>query len=189
MKFARILFGLASFSLVVPSQAVAHHTTSHASCAPVFKCLFGGCWYELLNNPAFSGTHSSCTGWSGATVTTSTDCFNSAAAVITPGVTSMQQSFSVPSGTTGTLELIVEFATLGTPASASDRLVFDLYEGLTLRETISISTMNSALYCHGEAHYFDDFNYASRNLKLVVRAISATPGVTYHINSVDLFAP
>jgi hypothetical protein len=188
VKLARIVLALASFSLVIPPPAAAHHTPSHASCAPVQHCLFAGCWYDLLNNPDFSGTHPSCTSWANLTTTNSSVCFNEAAAVITPGGSNTRQNFSVPSGTTGTLELHLEFGTIGTPTSLSDRLVFYLYEGFTFRESITIYPMNSPFSCHQETHYFDDFNYAGKNLRLDIRAFYATPGVKYHINYIQLYA-
>ena len=190
MKTACLKLATALVLVLALSQPVAaHHTPSHSQCAPVQYCLFAGCWYELLNNPEFGGTYPTCTNWVGASVTSSPDCFNSNAAVLSPSSSLFTQNFTVPAGSSGILhDIAVEFATLGgTPASTSDRILLELWEGGILRKRITIYTMNSPTYCHREDHSFGTTNFAGKNLQLRVRGLFSTPGISYRINSIQIF--
>lgn len=189
MKFASMILALAVFPLATTEPAFAHHTPSDPYCAPVFYCVGNGCFYDLLNDPNFSGTHPSCIGWGDyPTISFSSAC-NSNASILAGGDPAIWQNFIVPSGTTGTLNLAVGFATAGTPTSLSDRLQFYLRDtSETLLEYRTIYTKNSPLSCHREDLFFNKYNYAGRSLYLSVRAIYGTPGVTYHIDWIQIFA-
>jgi hypothetical protein len=189
MKTARLRLATALVLVLTLSRPVAaHHTPSHNQCAPILYCLFAGCWYELLNNPDFSGTPASCTNWVGASVTSSADCWNSNAAVLSSGSSVFTQNFTVPADSAGTLEIGLEFATLGgTPASTSDRILLELYEGTLLRKRVTIYTMNSPTYCHREDFSYGTTSFAGKNLQLRVRALFGTPGISYRINWVQIF--
>ncbi|HBL26491.1 MAG TPA: hypothetical protein DD490_06620 [Acidobacteria bacterium] len=177
------MLALVLFSLVVTPPVAAQ-----SSCAPVSYCLFAGCWYELLNNSNFSGTQATCTNWNGVGLTTSSQCYNSAAAVLSPSSGTFTQNFYVPADSVGSLDIALEFATIGTPTSLSDKIVLELYEGTTLRKRIIIYTLNSATSCHREDYSFGTNTFAGKNLQLRVRGIYLTPGVSYHINWMQIFA-
>jgi hypothetical protein len=165
----------------------AHHTTADSTCAPIQHCLFAGCWYEVLNNPNFSGTYPTCTDWSNISVSTSSECFNSKVTTLTPTSGAFSQSFAVPSDATGLLNIALEFATLGTPASWRDTIVVELYEGGLLRSRLFLDTPGMPTSCHREDLSFGT-GYAGRNLQLRVRASFGTVGVSYKVNSVVIFA-
>jgi hypothetical protein len=172
-------------ALVIPQAVAAHHTPSHSTCAPVEYLQFGG-FYELLNDPQFIGTHSSCTPWSSASVTTSAACSNNKVAVVTPGGGYFSQNFTVPADSTGELDLRVIYADIGTPASTGDRIVFELYEGSTLRGWTSVYTIGASP-CHSVDKGFGSTDYSGKNLQLRVWAPFVTPGVSYHIDMIQIF--
>lgn len=186
LKQPRLMLVLIVSLLFISRPADAHDTTTHSTCAPVSYCAAFSCWYELLNNPNFSGTYATCTNWVNASVSASSACFNSNVATLTSTSGAFTQNFSVPSDAVGTLDLYIEFATLGTPASYLDKLVFELYEGATLRKTVAIGTQGINTSCHGEVLTLSLTNYAGRNLQLRVSAVVATAGVSYKINDVQL---
>jgi hypothetical protein len=173
--------------LSASGPAAAHHTTTHSTCAPVSYCGLLGCYYELLNNPEFSGTYATCTNWFNAAISTAAECSNSKVATVTSTSGAFTQNFSVPSDAVGTLDLGIEFATIGTPASALDKVVFELYEGTTLRKTIAIATQGIDTSCHREDLTLSLTPYAGRNLQLRVGAVFVTAGVSYKFNWVQLF--
>jgi len=169
--------------LLAPASA----RPADAACAPVPYCLFAGCWYNLLNNEGFSGT--TCTpDWSGASITTSNLCSNSAAAVLSQSTGTFTQNFYVPTDVVGTLDISLEFATIGTPASPYDRILLELYEGTSLRKRIVVYTEDSVTYCHREDFSFGTNTYAGKTLQLRVRGVYTTPGVSYHVNTVQVYA-
>lgn len=172
----------------IARPAAAHHTTTHSDCAPLEYCLFAGCWYEVLNNHTFNGTYSTCTDWSNISVSTSSECFNGKVTTLTPTSGAFTQNFSVPSDALGTLDIAIEFAILGTPASSLDKIVLELYEGTTLKSTINIPTQGISTYCHREDRSFVGSGYAGKNLQIRVGANFATLGVSYKVNSVVIFA-
>lgn len=174
-------------ALAIPQTVAAHHTPTHSTCAPVEYFLLGG-FFELLNDQQFNGAHPSCTPWSSANVSTSSACSNHKVAVLTPGAGYFSQNFTVPADSTGILDLRVFYAKVGTPASTGDRMVFELYEGSTLRTWVSIYTKSGVSTCHTVDKGFGSTNFAGRNLQLRVWAPIATPGVTYHIDMIQIFA-
>ena len=176
---------VSAFSIARP--AAAHHTTTHSTCAPIMYCLFGGCWYEVLNNPEFSGTYATCTNWSNTSVSTSSECFNSKVTTLTSTSGAFTQNFSVPSDAVGALEIAIEFATLGTPSSSLDKIVLELYEGTTRIGVREIPTQGISTSCHREDRSFG-YGYAGKNLQIRVGANFATSGVSYKVNSVVFFA-
>jgi hypothetical protein len=187
VKLQRLMLALILCALPIARPAAAHHTTTHSTCAPIMYCLFAGCWYEVLNNPEFSGTYSTCTNWSNISVSTSSECFNSKVTTLTTTSGAFTQNFSVPSDATGTLDIALEFATLGTPSSSLDKIVLELYEGTTLRSTINIPTQGISASCHREDRSFGT-GWAGKNLQIRVSANYATLGVSYKVNSVVFFA-
>lgn len=175
-----------AMTLAIPQMVAAHHTSTHSACAPVEYFNFGG-FFELLNDQEFNGTHPSCTPWSSANVSTSSACSNHQVAVLTPGAGYFSQSFTVPAESTGILDLMVFYASIGTPASTGDRIVFELYEGSTLRTWTSIYTKSGVSTCHRVDKGFGSTNYAGKSLQLRVWAPIVTPGVTYHIDKIQIF--
>jgi hypothetical protein len=187
VKHQRLMLALIISALSIARPAAAHHTTTHSTCAPIMYCLFAGCWYEVLNNSEFSGTYATCTNWSNISVSTSSECFNSKVTTLTTTSGAFTQNFSVPSDATGALEVAIEYATLGTPSSSLDKIVFELYEGTTLRKTLYLPTQGLSTSCHREDLSFGT-GWAGKNLQLRVGANFATVGVSYKVNSVVLFA-
>ena len=187
VKLQRLMPALIISALFIARPAAAHHTTTHATCAPISYCLFAGCWYEVLNNPTFNGTYPTCTNWSNISVATSSECYNEKATSLTSTSGAFIQNFYVPSDTLGTLDIAIELAILGTPSSSLDKIVVELYEGTTLRKTLDLPTQGMTTYCHREDRSLGT-GYAGKNLQIRVGANFATLGVSYKINSVVLFA-
>ena len=187
VRLQRLMLAVIISALSIARPAAAHHTTSHSTCAPIMYCLFAGCWYEVLNNPTFNGTYATCTDWSNISPATSSECFNEKATPLTTTSGAFTPNFSVPSDAVGTLDVAIEFAILGTPASSLDKIVLELYEGTTLKQTINIPTQGIATYCHREDRSFGG-GYAGKNLQIRVGANFATVGVSYKVNSVVIFA-
>ena len=186
MKTARLLLPTLALALALSQPAAAHHTPSHNVCSPVYKCLFGSCWYDLLNNSEFNGTPAACTNWSGASVAAASQCWNSNSASLTSGAGGFTQNFTVPADA-DTLEVALEFATVGgTPSSASDQIILDLYENGFLIDSITINTQNSSTSCHREDHSFGS-GFAGKSLQLRVRAQFFTSGISYRINWIQIF--
>ncbi len=182
---ALMVFGL-SFSVSPP--AFAHHTTTHSTCAPVLYCLSSTCWYELLNNDEFNGTYTGCTDWVGASISSSTECFNDNVATLSVSTSSFTQNFSVPSDISGTAEFALEFAILGTPTSSGDAIWLEIYEGTLLRKRVIIPTKNVTASCHREDHSVDLTGLEGKSLKLKVKGAFLTSGVSYKINWIQLNA-
>jgi hypothetical protein len=187
VKLQRLMLALIISALSIARPAAAHHATTHSQCAPLLYCLFAGCWYEVLNNPEFEGTYATCTNWSNISVSTSSACFNEKVTTLTSTSGAFTQNFSVPSDALGTLDIDLEFATLGTPASSLDKIVLELYEGTTLRRTLYIQTQGISTSCHIEGRSFGT-GYAGKNLQIRVGANFATLGVSYKVNRVTIFA-
>jgi hypothetical protein len=187
VKLQRLMLALIISALAIARPAAAHHTTTHSTCAPISYCFFSGCWYEVLNNSEFSGVYATCTNWSNTSVSTSSECFNSKVTTLTSTSGAFTQNFSVPSDALGTLDIALEFATLGTPGSSLDKIVLELYEGTTLRSTLYIPTQGIPTSCHREDRSFGT-GYAGKNLQIRVRANFATLGVSYKVNDVVIFA-
>lgn len=185
MRLPRIAF---AFVFAAASALIAE--PARAQCAPYQSCLFAGCWYNLLNNNGFEG--STCNpNWVGATIADSTLCkdmYNRPykAAYLNSSTGSFSQHFTVPN-TTSTFGFSVGlvFGTVGTP-SWWDRIIIELWESGTIRETISIRTDQGPFYCHREDFYFTG-NYAGKSLDIRVRASIPTPGVEYQIDWIQLF--
>lgn len=183
----RLILAVVVFTAAVSRPVSAHHTTTHSTCAPIQHCLFAGCWYEVLNNPNFSGAYPTCADWSNISVSTSSECFNSKVTTLTPTSGTFSQSFAVPSNATGLLNIALELATVGVPASWRDTIVLELYEGGLLRSRLFLDTPGITTSCHREDLSFGT-GYAGKNLQLRVSAQFGTAGVSYKVNSVVIFA-
>jgi|SRR5215213_5550628 len=176
--------------LAFAATALISAQSARAQCAPVYHCLFAGCWYDLLNNSDFNG--STCNpNWVGAFVANSTLCTDFygtpyKTAYLNSSNTSFTQHFTVPN-TTSTFGFSVglEFGTVGSPGF-SDRIVIELWESGTIKETISIRTDQGPFYCHREDFYFTG-NYAGKSLDLRVKGTIVTSGVEYQIDWIQLF--
>lgn len=162
------------------------------SCAPILYCLFAGCWYELLDNTGFDEPSSCAPNWifPAGYVTPSSSICNTNPFVTTfskvavlPYASGFNQSFSVPFED-GTLNVSLIFATVGTP-TFNDRIVVELLEGSLVRRRVSIRTDLGPFDCHREDYTLIG-DYKGKNLKLRVRSQIVTPGVEYHIDSVNL---
>lgn len=187
VKLQRLMLAVIISGLSIARPAAAHHTTTHSTCAPIMYCLFAGCWYEVLNNPNFSGTPASCTNWSNISVSTASECSNSKVTTLTTTSGAFTQNFSVPSDALGTLDISIDLAIIGTPSSSLDKIVLELYEGTTLRSTRYLATQGLSATCHREDLSFGT-GYAGKNLQIRVGANFATVGVSYKIDSVTIFA-
>ncbi|HYG79868.1 MAG TPA: hypothetical protein VD861_05745 [Pyrinomonadaceae bacterium] len=163
---------------------------AQSACAPYRYCLFAGCWYELLNNSTFDEPGCS-PDWvfpAGYNPPSTTLCNNMpypvySKAVVLPTASGFYQDFYVPADAFKPLEASIQFITLRTPTSPSDRIILELRENGVLLEQKTISTYLGPFDCHQENFTFSQ-SYAGRNLRLRVRSVHVTPGVQYYVDSV-----
>jgi hypothetical protein len=85
----------------------------------------------------------------------------------------------------GTLSASLIFAIVGSP-TFNDGILVEVLEGSLVRRRVSIRTDQGRFDCHREDHTLLG-DYKGKNLKLRVRSSIVTPGVEYHIDSVQLF--
>lgn len=178
---------VASLVLLAAVGVLAQPAT--AQCAPASRSMGGYVWYDLLNNPDFTGT--SCSpDWVGVVLHQKYDCsgyptWESFARIGWGYGSPFSQDFVVPSSV-ATLEVSLTFDTIGSP-SWWDRLYVTLKDtsGNTL-ERLDIRTDLGPYTCRRVDHAFSG-SYAGQTLRLEVSGQVASTGNEFHIDSVNLF--
>lgn len=183
-----------------PLRETVNAQTTPPDCNPTYRFIFPYAYYELLNDSGFEGENQGCVNkWvfpAGYQTISSSTCnpmpviprFSKIA--VLPYASGFYQKFSVPEEV-DLLDVSIIFAIVGNPTS-NDRIVLELREGNSLKAAIRIRTDLGRYECHREDFTFSGSlvggHFGDKNLKLRVTSAIVTPGVEFHIDSVQIFS-